>query len=73
MPPASKSVLEEPWRTIYSLNPMATIIEGFRWSLVGGPDSPDWRIVPAALTSVVLLVTGLYYFRRAEGAFADVV
>jgi lipopolysaccharide transport system permease protein len=68
----SSSMLEEPWRTVYGLNPMAGVIEGFRWSLLGiepsfGLITLSWIVAP------ILLVTGAYYFRRMEKTFADVV
>jgi lipopolysaccharide transport system permease protein len=66
------SLLHEPWKTIYGLNPMVGAIDGFRWSLLGTP-SPGWSAVVSAFSATVLLATGLYYFRRMEKGFADII
>lgn len=67
------SLVPESWRTWYGLNPMATVVEGFRWSLLGtGGLSTDMWLTSVAVT-VAVFVSGLYYFRRAEETFADVV
>jgi len=66
------SLLKEPWRTIYGLNPMAGVVEGFRWALLDTP-APGSIIYLSSLISIILLVSGLYYFRRMERTFADVV
>lgn len=60
------------WRVIYSLNPLAGLIQGFRWSLIRGP-APDSMLLFSVITVSILLVTGIYYFRRVEKTFADVV
>ncbi len=67
------SLLSEPWRTIYGVNPMAGVVEGFRWALLGTATSPGPIIILSTLTAVLLLVSGAYYFRRLERTFADVV
>jgi lipopolysaccharide transport system permease protein len=67
------SLLGEPWRTLYGLNPMAGVIEGFRWALLGSGTSPGGIIYISALATVILLVTGIIYFRRMEKRFADIV
>jgi lipopolysaccharide transport system permease protein len=67
------TLLSEPWRTIYGLNPMAGVVEGFRWALLGAKTQPGPLIAISALAATVLLVSGAYYFRRMERAFADVV
>lgn len=67
------TLLSEPWRTIYGLNPMAGVVEGFRWALLGAKTQPGPLIAVSAFAAVVLLVSGAYYFRRMERAFADVV
>jgi len=61
------------WLVIYGLNPMAGVIEGFRWALLGTEHAPGTLLMLSALTAAVLVVSGLYYFRRTERAFADVV
>ncbi len=68
----SSSLLEEPWRTIYGINPMAGVVEGFRWALLGTETAPGLIIIVSALVAVGLLVSGAFYFRRMEKTFADV-
>lgn len=64
------SMLPEPWRTLSGLNPMAGVVEGFRWALLDtAPPGP--LIGVSAAAALVLLVTGALYFRRMEGTFAD--
>ena len=65
------SLLPEQWRTLYGLNPMAGVVEGFRWALLG-TDKPGGIVLVSALAAVGLLVSGLYYFRRMEKNFADI-
>jgi lipopolysaccharide transport system permease protein len=65
------SLIEEPWRTLYGLNPMAGVVDGFRWTLLGA-DPPHALIGVSILTTLTLLVSGLVYFRRMERTFADV-
>jgi len=67
------SLLEEPWRTLYGINPMVGVVEGFRWALLGTGTAPGPIILVSALVSVSLLISGLFYFRRMEKSFADVV
>lgn len=64
------SLVPEEWRTLYGLNPMVGVIEGFRWSLLGGPPPGPMLIASGAVT-LLLLAGGLWYFRRTEGLFAD--
>ena len=67
------SLVPESWRTWYGLNPIATVVEGFRWSLLGtGGLSTDMWLTSVAVTLAVF-ISGLYYFRRVEETFADVV
>jgi lipopolysaccharide transport system permease protein len=67
------SMIPERWRFLYSLNPMAGVIEGFRWALLGKAQ-PDFGVIAiSAAMVVVLLVPALIYFRRTERTFADVV
>ena len=61
-----------PWRIIYGLNPLAGVIQGFRWALLGG-NPPDELMVISVIIVLLLLVSGLLYFRRMEKTFADVV
>ncbi|MGA7732693.1 MAG: ABC transporter permease [Chloroflexia bacterium] len=67
------SLLDEPWRTLFGLNPMAGVVEGFRWALLGANTAPGPMIAVSALASLVILVSGAFYFRRMEKTFADVV
>jgi homopolymeric O-antigen transport system permease protein len=67
------SLLKEPWRTLYGLNPMAGVVEGFRWSLLGTTAAPGPMIGVSALVALAILVGGAFYFRRMERNFADVV
>jgi lipopolysaccharide transport system permease protein len=67
------SLLDEPWRTLYGINPMAGVVEGFRWALLGTETAPGPMIGVSALVAVGLLVSGAFYFRRMERSFADVV
>jgi len=67
------SLLDEPWRTLYGINPMAGVVEGFRWALLGTETSPGPIVLVSALVAVGLLVSGAFYFRRMEKTFADVV
>jgi len=66
------SLAPEGWRPVYGLNPMAGVIEGFRWALLGTETAPGPLIVVSALAAVLLLVSGAFYFRRMEKTFADV-
>jgi lipopolysaccharide transport system permease protein len=66
------SLVPEPWRTLYGLNPMVGVVEGFRWALLG-TDPPGPMLAVSALVSVALLVSGCLYFRRTEKTLADVV
>lgn len=67
------SLLPEAWRPVYGLNPMAGVVEGFRWALLGTDTAPGPLILVSVAVSVALLVSGAYYFRRLERNFADVV
>ena len=67
------SLVPEKWRLLYSLNPMAGVIEGFRWALLG-KQSPDFAVITAsAVMMFTLLVTGIVYFKHTERTFADVI
>jgi lipopolysaccharide transport system permease protein len=67
------SLLGEPWRTLYGINPMAGVVEGFRWALLGTKTAPGPIVFVSASVSVVLLIGGAFYFRRMEKTFADVM
>lgn len=67
------SLLDEPWRTVYGINPMAGVVEGFRWALLGTDTAPGPLIGVSALTAVLVLISGAFYFSRIEKTFADYV
>ena len=67
------SLLSEPWRTVYAINPMVGVVEGFRWALLGVDTAPGPIIFVSTLAAVAILITGAFYFRRLEKTFADVV
>ena len=73
--PVSYSIelIPEKWRTLYALNPMVGVVEGFRWALLGQELTIGPIIIVSAISVVVILVSGLFYFRRMEDRFADVV
>lgn len=67
------SLLPEPWRTLLGLNPMAGVVEGFRWALLGTPAPSAPLLLVSSGVALVLLLTGALYFRRLERGFADVI
>jgi lipopolysaccharide transport system permease protein len=67
-------VVPQQWRLLYSLNPMVGVIDGFRWSILGGQNSIYWPGFIVSVVGVILLVaTALWYFRKTERTFADVI
>jgi lipopolysaccharide transport system permease protein len=69
----SSTLLSEPWRTIYGLNPMVGVVEGFRWALLGTNTQPGTMAIVSAVAALILLISGAYYFRRMEKTFADTI
>jgi lipopolysaccharide transport system permease protein len=69
----SSSLVPLRWRALYGLNPMAGVVEGFRWSLLGGSEAPGPMLAVSVSMVVLLFIGGLYYFRRMEAEFADVI
>ena len=67
------SIVPEKWRVLYALNPMVGVVDGFRWALLGKPESPGVPLLISMIVVVLLLIGGLYYFRRMEQQFADIV
>jgi len=67
------SVVPERWRALYSLNPMAGVIEGFRWALLGKQMPDIVSIITSAAVVLLLLVGGIIFFKRMENTFADIV
>jgi lipopolysaccharide transport system permease protein len=68
----SSTLIPEKWRLVYGLNPMTGVVEGFRWALLGRGDVGSLLWASLAIV-VLLLVSGLAYFRRMEASFADVI
>jgi lipopolysaccharide transport system permease protein len=69
----SANVISEKWQLVYSLNPMAGVVNGFRWALLGAGNGPDAALWVSVAISVLILVSGLYYFRNMERTFADTI
>lgn len=69
----SSLIENEFLRMLYALNPMVGVIDGFRWALLGTDTAPGPLIIVSSITSLALLVSGAFYFRRMEKTFADVV
>jgi lipopolysaccharide transport system permease protein len=67
------SVVPEKWRLLYTLNPMAGVIEGFRWALTGSPHPPLFPIILSMIIVMGLLFGGILFFKRMEETFADIV
>lgn len=67
------SLLPQPWRTVYGINPMAGVVEGFRWALLGTNTPPGAMFGVSAAAAIVIMVSGAFYFRRMEKTFADIV
>jgi lipopolysaccharide transport system permease protein len=67
-------IVPDKWRLLYSLNPMVGVIEGFRWAIIGGEFQIFWpSLLISTFTSIFLVVTGIWYFRKTEDTFADVI
>lgn len=70
----SSDIVPERWRLLYSLNPMVGVIDGFRWAILGGEFRLFWPGFILSLSLVVVLLgSGIWYFRRMERTFADVI
>jgi lipopolysaccharide transport system permease protein len=67
------SLLPEPWRTLYGINPMAGVVEGFRWALLGTGKAPGAIVIVSSIMAIGLMLSGAFFFRRLEKTFADVV
>lgn len=65
------SLLKEPWRTVYGLNPMVGVVEGFRWTVLGTTTRPGPMLIASVVAAFALLISGAFYFRRMEKTFAD--
>ncbi len=69
----SLSIVPEPWKTIAGLNPMAGVVNGFRWALLGAGEAPGLALAGSAAMAVIVMVSGAFYFRRTERVFADLL
>ena len=69
----SASVISEKWQLVYSLNPMAGVVNGFRWALLGAGNGPNAALWVSVVISIFILVSGLFYFRNMERTFADTI
>jgi lipopolysaccharide transport system permease protein len=67
------SLVPERWRWVVALNPLATVVDGFRWTLVGAPAPDAFSVFVSVLVVAALAITGLRYFQRAEAFFADII
>lgn len=67
------SLLSQPWRTIYAINPMVGVVEGFRWAMLGAKTAPGPMLAVSSSVSAIILVSGAFWFRRLEKTFADVL
>ena len=69
----SAKAISEKWQLAYSLNPMAGVVNGFRWALLGIGNGPDTGLWVSVGISLLILVSGLFYFRNMEKTFADTI
>jgi lipopolysaccharide transport system permease protein len=67
------SLIDQPWRTLYALNPTVGVVEGMRWAVLGADTAPGPLVAVSTVAALLILVGGLSYFRQVEGTFADVV
>lgn len=67
------SMIPAPWNVLYALNPMTGVVEGFRWALFGRGAAPGPILLVSIAAVIVVLITGLYVFKRMERTFADIV
>ena len=69
----ASDVVPPAWRWFYALNPMVAVIDGLRWSILGAGALTPWVLVASSATMLLILISGLYFFRAHEGEFADVI
>jgi lipopolysaccharide transport system permease protein len=70
----SSSIVPAKWRMLYDLNPMVGVIDGFRWSISGGNTPFPWQSLQlASITIAIVLASGIWYFRKTERTFADII
>jgi len=69
----SSNLISDKWQLIYSLNPMAGVVNGFRWALLGTNTGPGPEMAVSVVISIIILIGGLFYFRNMEKTFADTI
>ncbi len=69
----SSNLISEKWQLVYSLNPMAGVVNGFRWALLGANTGPGPEMAVSVAISILILIGGLFYFRNMEKTFADTI
>ena len=69
----SSSLVPAQWQTLYAINPMVGVVEGFRWALLGKAAPPGAMLIVSVVATAILLTGGLFYFRRMEKSFADII
>jgi lipopolysaccharide transport system permease protein len=70
----SSAVIPDKWRLLYSLNPMVGVIDGFRWAIIGGQINVYWPgILLSSIITCAMFGFGLWYFRKTEQTFADII
>jgi lipopolysaccharide transport system permease protein len=69
----SAKIISAKWQAVYSLNPMAGVVNGFRWALLGTKTGPDLNMAVSIAISIIVLISGLFYFRSMERTFADTI
>ena len=69
----SSNLISEQWQLVYALNPMAGVVNGFRWALLGTNTGPGPEMAVSIIISIIVLISGLFYFRNMEKTFADTI
>jgi lipopolysaccharide transport system permease protein len=69
----SSSLVPEKWQAVFAINPMVGVVEGFRWALLGKASPPGVMLMVSVAATAILLTGGLFYFRRMEKTFADII
>ena len=69
----SFSMIAPKWQILLSLNPMSGVVNGFRWALLGSGNGPDVTLWISVLISILIFISGLFYFRSMEKTFADTI
>lgn len=69
----SSTLISDKWQLVYSLNPMAGVVNGFRWALLGTNTGPGPGMAISVIIAIIILIGGLFYFRNMEKTFADTI